>query len=77
MKLPRGISGHRLVRALCRLGFYVDHQVGSHVVLRHRQESSRKVVVPAHSRQSLKPKGSLSRILKECGLTVEELQERL
>ena len=35
MKLPRGVSADRLIRALERLGYEVIRQKGSHVRLRH------------------------------------------
>ena len=35
MKLPRGVSGERLVRALEQLGYSVIRQKGSHVRMRH------------------------------------------
>ncbi|MBI3081085.1 MAG: type II toxin-antitoxin system HicA family toxin [candidate division NC10 bacterium] len=76
MKLPRDVSGDRLVRALGRAGFYVDHQVGSHVTLRHRDRPALKVVVPVHTGRPLKPK-VLHRILATVGLNPEDLRELL
>lgn len=35
MKLPRGVPGDRLVRALERLGYGVIRQKGNHVRMRH------------------------------------------
>jgi predicted RNA binding protein YcfA (HicA-like mRNA interferase family) len=35
MKLPRGISADRLIRALERLGYTVIRQKGSHIRLFH------------------------------------------
>jgi predicted RNA binding protein YcfA (HicA-like mRNA interferase family) len=35
MKLPRGVSGERLVRALEQLGYSVIRQKGSHTRMRH------------------------------------------
>lgn len=45
-KLPRDLPGDRLIRALGRAGWYVDHQVGSHVTLRNPAHSGFKLVVP-------------------------------
>ncbi|MBI5378716.1 MAG: type II toxin-antitoxin system HicA family toxin [Nitrospirae bacterium] len=72
-KLPRDVSGDRLLRALSRAGWYQDHQVGSHVTLRHPELPGKKVVVSVHPGRPLKPK-VLQRILREAGLTVEELR---
>ena len=75
-KLPRDVPGDRLVRALARAGWYPDHQVGSHVTLRHNQKPGKKVVVPIHPGRALKPK-VLQRILREADLTSEGLRELL
>ena len=75
-KLPRDLPGDRLIRALVRTGWYQDHQVGSHVTLRHREMPGKKVVVPVHPGQPLKPK-VLQRILREAGLTTEQLRDLL
>lgn len=48
MKLPRGVSGERLVRALSRLGYSVIRQKGSHVRLRHEDPPAHSVTVPLH-----------------------------
>ncbi len=40
MKLPRGVSADRLIRALERLGYVVIRQKGSHARLRHEGPSA-------------------------------------
>jgi len=55
-KLPRDVPGDRLVRALARIGWYRDHQVGGHATLRHPEKPGKKVVVPVHPGKALKPK---------------------
>jgi HicA toxin of bacterial toxin-antitoxin, len=40
MKLPRGVSGERLVRALEQLGYSVVRQKGSHTRMRHEGATS-------------------------------------
>jgi predicted RNA binding protein YcfA (HicA-like mRNA interferase family) len=73
-KLP-SVSGERLVRALKRAGFEVLRQKGSHVALeRIVGEKTFRTVVPQHATIA---KGTLSDILKQAGLTLEELLERL
>lgn len=73
-KLP-SVSGERLVRALKRAGFEVLRQKGSHVALEKRVgEKAFRTVVPQHSTIA---KGTLSDILKQAGLTIEELLELL
>ena len=71
MKLPRDLSGVKLIRALQRLGFEVLRQKGSHVRL---VRGIRKITVPNHS--SIAP-GTLSSILEQAGITIEEVFENL
>ena len=72
-RLPRGLSGNEVVRALQRTGFYLKRQKGSHMVLR-RDQPFAQVVVPAHSSIDT---GTLSSILNGAGLTVEEFERLL
>ncbi|MDP2941391.1 MAG: type II toxin-antitoxin system HicA family toxin [Candidatus Omnitrophota bacterium] len=64
MKIPSlpQLSGQRVVRALERAGFIVRRQKGSHVVLTHSQDLSRRAVIPLHGSKSVKP-GTLRAIL--------------
>jgi predicted RNA binding protein YcfA (HicA-like mRNA interferase family) len=62
MKLPRGVSADRVIRALERLGYSVIRQKGSHVRLRHEGPPVHMITVPLHS--SLKI-GTLHDILSE------------
>jgi predicted RNA binding protein YcfA (HicA-like mRNA interferase family) len=71
VKLPTDISGQDLVKVLLRVGFVVNRQRGSHIVLR-RADPYARVVVPDHKR--IRP-GTLRQILTEAGLTVERLLE--
>jgi predicted RNA binding protein YcfA (HicA-like mRNA interferase family) len=49
MKLPRDLSGERLIRVLCSHWQYQrTGQVGSHVVLETNTPSHQRLVVPAH-----------------------------
>ena len=73
-KLP-SVSGERLIRALKRAGFVVLRQKGSHVSLEKRTaDRVFKTVVPMHNELA---KGTLSDILKQSGLTLEEFLEIL
>ena len=67
-KLPRGVTGAACIRALGRVGFYVDRQRGSHVVL-VRAEPQGTVTVPM--KKELGP-GLLRAIIRQAGLSVEE-----
>lgn len=73
-KMPR-ISSREAIRALERLGFEQVRQTGSHVVMQKETEEGKVgCVVPIH--QELKV-GTLSGILKQAQVTVEEFIERL
>jgi len=73
-KLP-SVSGERVVRALKRGGFVELRQKGSHVSLeKHTAELVLKTVVPMHPTLA---KGTLSDILKQAGLTLEEFLDLL
>lgn len=67
-KLPRGVSGRRVVAALKRAGFQQRKGKGSHLVLR-REVPFAQVVVPLH--RSLDT-GTLSAVLDAAGLTAED-----
>ena len=68
-KLP-SVSGERVVRALKRAGFIELRQKGSHVSL-EKQASGKvlRTVVPIHP---VLAKGTLSDILKQCDLSIDE-----
>ena len=71
MKLPRDVSGAEAARALQRLGYVVQRQTGSHLILRRE---GRTVVVPQH--KPLKP-GTLKGILEQAGVPLERFVEEL
>ena len=62
MKLPRDLSGERLVQHLCRKWDYRrTGQVGSHVVLETDVPVHQRIVVPAHKNLRI---GTLNAILR-------------
>jgi predicted RNA binding protein YcfA (HicA-like mRNA interferase family) len=65
-KLPI-LSGNELINALAIAGFQKIKQRGSHVSM---QKGEYKTVVPLHHELA---KGTLLGILKQCGLTKDEL----
>lgn len=67
-KLPV-LSGDELIRLLKKAGFEVVRRKGSHMSL---AKGSYRTVVPLHGELA---KGTLLGILKQCGLTREELQK--
>lgn len=67
-RLPT-VKPRQIIRALEQVGFEVDHQTGSHIVLRRARDESR-VVVPWHSRDL--GRGLTLRLIKAAGLTRDE-----
>ncbi len=72
-KLPL-ISGMDLVKVLTKIDYEVDHQTGSHMILRHREAPHRRLTVPRHREMA---KGTLLAILKQAGLTKEQFSSLL
>jgi predicted RNA binding protein YcfA (HicA-like mRNA interferase family) len=49
MKLPRGVSADRLIRALERVGYTLIRQKGSHARLLHAGSPAHSITVPLHN----------------------------
>jgi predicted RNA binding protein YcfA (HicA-like mRNA interferase family) len=62
MKLPRDVSGGRLIHVLENLGYTVVRQKGSHVRMRHERPPAHLITVPQHD--ALRT-GTLHAILSE------------
>ena len=67
-KLPV-VSGIKVVKALSKIGYEIDHQTGSHIILRHKEPPHRRLTVPNHQEIA---KGTLLAIIKQSGLRKEE-----
>ena len=65
------INSKRLLQFLKKNNFYIHHQVGSHIVLKHKTDYNKRVTLPMHNKD-LKP-GTLNSILKQAGVTKKEL----
>lgn len=72
-KLPV-LSGRELCKALARIRYEIDHQTGSHIILRKQDPPHRRLTVPNHKEIA---KGTLRALLRQAGLTNEELLELL
>ena len=63
MKLPRDLSGHDLIAALCRRRGYVKvNEAGSHINLQTQEPTPHRVAVPAHKAVRV---GTLNGILRD------------
>lgn len=73
MKLPV-VSGADTVAALSKIGFRVDKQSGSHILIRRIVSPHLRLSVPDHPELA---KGTLRTLIRQAGLTVEEFTELL
>jgi predicted RNA binding protein YcfA (HicA-like mRNA interferase family) len=69
------VSGRELLAALQRKGYELTHVRGSHHYLR-KPNVAALVVVPVHGNHPL-PLGTLRSILRQAGLTVDDLRNIL
>ena len=78
MKLPRGVSSERLIRALERAGYEVIRQRGSHVRLRHPGPPAHAITVPMHNPiKTGTLHGILAEVARMRSVTVDWLAELL
>ena len=68
-KLPR-ITGKKFIKVLSNFGFQVLRSKGSHHFLQH--QDGRCTVIPVHGSEII-GSGLLSKILRDCELTKEEI----
>jgi len=72
-KLPV-VSGRDAVKAFGKLGYALDRQRGSHIILRQAAPPHRRLTIPDHKELS---KGTLRTLLREAGLNVDEFTKLL
>jgi len=72
-KLPL-ISGREAVQVLRKVGYEIDHQTGSHIILRNINLPHRRLSVPDHKELA---KGTLRALIRQAGLTVEQFNRLL
>lgn len=68
-KLPN-FTPRKIIKILKQNGFLLDHTTGSHFVFYH-PKTKKRATVPYHTKDL--PKGTLFSILKQSGLTKEDL----
>ena len=69
--MSKTFSGKRVIKALRRIGYIIDHQRGDHVFM-HNLEKNISVIIPLH--KEIK-KGTLNNIIKKVGITIDELKK--
>ncbi|MHB8361182.1 MAG: type II toxin-antitoxin system HicA family toxin [Thermoplasmataceae archaeon] len=65
-------SGKKVIKALAKIGYEFDHQIGSHIILRNKQ--GHRITVPNHTELD---RGTLRSILNDASLTTEEFLDLL
>lgn len=65
------ITPKKLLKFLQKKGFYISRQSGSHIILHHKLKKTKHVILPMHNKDLRS--GTLSSILKQAGITKEEL----
>lgn len=63
------VSGREVVRAMEKIGYELDRQRGSHMVLRQATPPFRRLTVPDHKEIA---RGTLRAIIRQAGLSVDE-----
>ena len=76
MSKIRALRAKQIINALLKGGFYVHHQAGSHVQLRHHQKVHLRVTIPRHDKFDL-PVFVVKSILKQAELTEVEFLKLL
>ena len=73
-KVP-AVSGPELVKLFIKIGYVFRRQKGSHVVL-FREIDKRRLTIPVHGEREI-PVGTLKSILKDAGLSADDLRRLL
>ena len=64
------LTAKKVIAKLIQSGFRLDHSTGSHYIFYH-SITKKRVVVPYHTKDL--PKGTLLSILKQAGLSKEDI----
>lgn len=70
-KLP-SLTPQEVIKILEKKGFILERTKGSHQIFRH-PETRKMVVIPYHKKDL--PRGTLLEILKQAGISKEEIEE--
>jgi predicted RNA binding protein YcfA (HicA-like mRNA interferase family) len=63
------VSGREVDKAPRKVGYVLERQQGSHMVLRQKSPPHRRLTIPDHPEVA---KGTLRAIIRQAGLTVDE-----
>ena len=68
------ISTRQAIKAFEKAGYELNHQTGSHMILRRREPPHLHLSIP--NRREL-ARGTLRKLIRDAGLTVEQFQDLL
>lgn len=68
------VSGQDIVRVFQRIGYEVNHQTGSHIIVRRIVAPHRHASIPNHREVA---KGTLRGLIRDAGLSVGEFTRLL
>jgi predicted RNA binding protein YcfA (HicA-like mRNA interferase family) len=68
------LSSKDLMRILSKFGYEFDRQSSSHIILRQKVEPYRRATIPNHKEAA---KGTMRDIMRQTGLSVEDLRSAL
>ena len=74
IKFPVDAPKQKVIKALSKLRYVLDHQTGSHIILRNKDPPHRRLTIPNHKEIA---KGTLRAIIKQAGLTREGFMDLL
>lgn len=72
MGILSNISGKEAIKVFNKIGYYLDHQQGSHIILYNNQPGYPPLCIPNH--KELAP-GLLAAQIKRAGFTVDEFNQ--
>jgi len=72
MGILNNISGKTAIKVFKKVGYYIDHQQGSHIILYNDKHGYPPLSIPNH--KELAP-GLISRQIKKAKLTVKEFDD--
>ena len=78
MKIPRGISGKKLIKALKRFGYEFVRQNGSHIMVTTLQNGQHHLAIPNHSPLKTGTLNSIvSQVAQHFNITKEQTLQKL
>jgi len=68
------VSARDAIAAFRKCGYEIDHQTGSHIIMRNTEPPHRRLTIPNHKELA---KGTLRSLIRQAGMTVDEFAQLL